>query len=174
MNENIDDFLEQGLAEALHKAVPPREEPDSLFPRLSSSPKKPLSAEENSVPKNPSSQKSLASMGITRGGVVRNASTVHRTVLNNPAARVNRPSAQPQQTKPSDVLDSADLTPEFGSPTLVTGMDIDLEKRAAARVAVAGITMDSTLKELLEHAMQNNGSLRLGANHFALEIRILG
>jgi hypothetical protein len=174
-----DDFLNQGVEEkiAAHKQAPPR----TLFPTVPSG---------NGVPAKPApppeKPKSLVGLGIGRGGIVRNASTTSRTSLNNPVAN---PKIGPGQASvKSSLLDSAELTPEFGVPTLVTEMDQNLEQRAKDKVgavlpaqppteehppAPRLISMKSTLAELIDAARDNSGELNISNSRFKLQLVLL-
>lgn len=184
MNENqhpvvLDDWLEEGLENAVHPTPVPAPKPESRFPTVPSGVGVKKEQPQAAAADKP---KTLADMGITRGGVVRNPSTVVRTQLENPVTNA-RPNAK--VAKPS-VLDSADLPPEFGVPgTLMTSMDADLEQRAKDRINAVTlpkvpepannrkpISFESTLKELLAAAISNEGTLRLATANFVIEIQI--
>lgn len=172
--EDLENWLNEGLEESVKKAAqaPPR----TVFPTVPSGigvPPKPAAP----APK----PKTLQSLGIGRGGVVRNASTVARTHLNNPVANPKQPTAV------SSILDQADLTPEFGVPTLLSGMDANLEERAkekAQQILPAApverepaptekmATYNSTLRDLLDIARTNHGILRISVQQFSLEIEL--
>jgi hypothetical protein len=169
----LDDLLNQSLEAALKQqaATQEREPQPTLFPGPPTGlgvPPKPQAP--------PAKPKSLASMGISRGGVVRNASTVHRTQLDNP---INNP--RPSQSVKASAIDQNDLPPEFAVPgTIMTTMDADLEQRAKDRIQqasspaspAAGISMASTLAQLLQGAVNNGGTLRLANPRFVVEITI--
>jgi hypothetical protein len=179
---SMDDWLNEGIEDSLAKASaqsPPR----TAFPTVPSGigvPAKPEPA--------PPKPKTLATLGIGRGGVVRNATTTVRSKLNNPVA--NPKSAQ---TRSASVLDSgADggllkEAPEIGVPSLLTEMDADFEKSAKDRVAQVlpappasdqppeqekTVTMRSTLEELIALARANAGSLEIGTRQFSLSLEI--
>jgi hypothetical protein len=133
--------------------------------------------------------KSLQGIGIGRGGVVRSATTVVRSSLNNPVA-----TPKNAKTGQSSIIDSADMTPEFGVPTIMREMDVNLEETAKQKLeeaAPAGqnravlpaaapeegpqqrlITLRSTLSELLEMARSNGGVIKIGARQFSLVIEL--
>jgi hypothetical protein len=172
--ESFDDWLNEGLEESVRKAkeAPPR----TVFPTGPTGVGVPAKPEAP-----PAKPKSLQTLGIGRGGVVRNASTVARSQLNNPVAN-------PKRSVKSSILDKADLTPEFGVPPLMSGMDANFEERAKEKAQ--GVlpappapvqdepppqkmtTMRSTLRELIESARTNGGTLKIGTRQFSLEIEI--
>jgi hypothetical protein len=175
-----DDWLEEGVAENLRAAAAPAPRGDFPTPPTG----KGLAPAKPKAPERP---RSLAGLGInTRGGVIKEsgAPVVHRTELHNP---VNNPKPQPdQRIGKASIVDSGDFTPEFGVPSLMTGMDANFEQRASdlARQAVlpaapneleaapTAPTGDTTLRELLRMAKANEGRLELGGTHFTLEIQL--
>jgi hypothetical protein len=191
MNPNqtpSDDWLEEGLEQALKSP-----------PLVSSPPPKSGNAMLNKEPPATSAQKqpkSLKDMGIGKGGIVRNPTTVHRTQLDNPLTnpRPNVPLSPGVKSRNSSVLDQQDLPPEFGIPgTILTGMDADLEKNAIAKASqpvsaldsaytkppapapanpASNLSMQSTLGDLLSAAMSNNGTLLIQTPRFVLEVTI--
>jgi hypothetical protein len=169
---DLDDLLNASLEAALKNQPPPpppaREL--TLFPGPPTGVGVPPKPEAP-----PAKPKSLASMGISRGGVVRNASTVHRTQLDNPVnnPRPNTPAGA--KTAKASAIDQNDLPPEFGIPgTIMTGMDANLEERAKERIEEAQnpITMQSSLADLLQRAVAKGGTWRFATPRFILEITI--
>lgn len=173
--KEMEDWLNQGLEESVEKAVnaPPR----TIFPTVPSGvgvPKPQIQQQDK--------PKSLQTIGISKGGVVRNASTVVRQQLNNPVANPKANSGK------SSIIDRAELTPEFGVPTLMRGMDANLEEEAKEKLEQAlpsapppptdkppaqkMITLRTSLHELLEFARLEGGSLSIGTRQFSLKIVI--
>jgi hypothetical protein len=173
---NLDDELNAGLEESVKQAL---QSPRTQFPTVPSGigiPPKP----EPTAPK----QKSLATLGISKGGVVRNSSTIVRSQLNNPIA-----NPKSVATAKSSILDRPDsnLTPEFGVSPLMTGMDDDLGERAKRKAesvlpaappidpepaAPKMATMRSTLQELLAIARAGDGALRISTRQFSLLLEL--
>jgi hypothetical protein len=172
--ESMDDWFNEGLDQVVSKTTqtPPR----TLFPTV------PNGTGVPPKPEPPAQKpKSLASLGISQGGIVRNATTVVRTQLQNPVA-----NPKGVGTRTSTILDRADLPPEFGVPTLMQTMDVDLGERAKAKAeqvlptqpaeeapsaaAPKFVTMRSTLAELIEVARLNGGIYKSGTNQFSVEI----
>src|SRR3981189_2455229 len=95
MNQNehpvvLDDWLEEGLENAVHPAPAPPPKAESGFPTV---PSGVGVAKKEPAPLAPAKPKTLQDMGITRGGVVRNATTIARTQLDNPLTNP-RPNAK--------------------------------------------------------------------------------
>src|SRR5262245_15337725 len=116
----MDDWLNEGLEESMKKAAQTPAPPKTIFPGPPTG---------NGVPVKPAPPpakvKSLETLGIGKGGIVRNASTTVLSALNNPVAN---PKKAP--LRQSSILDSAELTPEFGVPPLMGEMDANFEQRA--------------------------------------------
>jgi hypothetical protein len=184
---NLDDWFEEGLENAVRPVPEPPPKSESRFPTV------PTGSGVKKEPPKPVKPKSLADLGISKGGTVRLATTVARTQLENPVTNPKKPPGGVKTTA-SSVLDSSDLPPEFGVPgTLMTSMDADLEQRAKDRInsvghpatpretqpsnapaspAAAVITPNSTLGELLSTAVARGGTFRLENQRFVLEIVI--
>lgn len=176
--QTMDDWLNEGLDQSVKKAA---QTPKTVFPTVPTGvgvPQKPASP--------PQKPKSLEGIGIGRGGVVRNSTTVVRSSLNNPIA-----TPKNVKSRQSSIIDSTDLPPEFGVPTIMREMDANLEEVTKEKLAHPGrteqvlpaappdelpaqkmITMHSTLGELLEMARNNSGVLKIGARQFSLEIEL--
>jgi hypothetical protein len=180
-----DDWLEQGLKEALHE--PP------LLP-IEPAPSGNAMLNKQPPASSPQKPKSLAELGISRGGIVRNPSTVHRTQLNNPVANPRTKASLPPDVK-NTVFDQKDLPPTLGVPgTIMTGMDADLERNTQERIqkvmqpvsaldsayekppapvlTVKDLTLQSAIADLLRVAMNNSGTLLLQTPKFVIEVTI--
>jgi hypothetical protein len=186
---NLDDWLSEGLEEQVRPVPEPPPKAESRFPTV------PTGSGVKKEPPKPVKPKSLADLGISKGGTVRLASTVVRTQLENPVTNPKKPPGGVKTTA-SSVLDSSDLPPEFGVPqTIMTSMDADLEQRAKDRINSVGhagapvetqpqqssapapaagsvVTTETTLGELLSATVARGGSFRLENQRFVLEIVI--
>jgi hypothetical protein len=186
---DLDDWLQEGLENAINPPPAPPPRPESRFPTVPT----PVLKQSAQSPQQPAKPKSLSAMGITKGGVIRNASTVERTELKNPVTNPKNPLRGPVKTAEASFSDQNELPPEFGVPgTLMTSMDADLEKRAQERAQsvisprpeaqpasayekpapAQTITPTSTLRDLVAAAIASGGALRLATTKFVLEIQI--
>jgi hypothetical protein len=176
---DLDDWLQEGLENAINPAPAPPPRPESRFPTVPT----PVQQQAVQSPQQPAKPKSLSAMGISKGGVIRNASTVVRTELQNPVTNPKNPARGPVKTAEASLLDQNEVPPEFGVGTLMTSMDVDLEKRAQQRAEsviaprpqpapAQTITPTSTLRELVAAAIASGGALRLATTKFVLEIQI--
>lgn len=182
-NQSLDDWLNEPVEAEVKKAVAAA--PRTQFPGVPTGAGVPAKPEPA-----PEKQKSLATLGITKGGVVRNATTTARSQLNNPIANPKPPS-----TRASSILDRGieggllKEAPGIGVPAMMSEMDVNLEQRAKDRADRAqGVlpaapadepppreklaTMHSSLEELIEIARINNGALRIVTRDFSLLLTI--
>jgi hypothetical protein len=117
-----DDWLNEGLQQAILASKPAR----TIFATP------PASRPVAQAPEAPRPKP----LGLAKGGIVRNSSTVHRRVEDlNPIVEPKRGKEQHYGT--SRLVDKNDLPPEFGVPVIMTGMDANLEERTESILARA-------------------------------------
>jgi hypothetical protein len=131
--------------------------------------------------------KGLGKFGITRGGVIRNPNTKKVTMTSNPVAtpKTTKIGMTKAVNAPTPEEDFKAEHPALAIPTVMTGMDMDTQKRNGAVVSSqpapapvapgqpVPVTYQSTLKELLNLAVASGGILHFGTGEFVLSIQIL-
>jgi hypothetical protein len=186
----LDNWLNEGLSESVAKAEAGLRPPAQPAPETTltgyidpaagtyinpSAPAPPAAA-------GPQGPKSLSSMGITKGGVIRNPNTKRRTQTNNPVTNPRAPSKTVKAPTPEEDL-RAD-NPALAFPTLMTGMDVDamkprngaVEQPPPAPASAApppappppvpsGFNYQSTVAQLLERAIKNGGTYIFSNEH---------
>lgn len=171
MNEDIDAWLNADVAADVAKSTG--------IPNLAT----PMPGPQPPV-QNPGA-KGLGKFGITRGGVIRNPNTKKVTLSSsNPVAD---PKLNPQLRKlksaptPTPEEDFKAEHPALAIPTVMTGMDMDTQKRngtppeasPVAQGQPVPVTYQSTLKDLLNLALASGGILHFGTGEFVLSIQII-
>jgi hypothetical protein len=162
----LDNWLNEGLSESVAKAEA------ALTPPTAAAPPPPA------APGPRGGLKPLSTMGITKGGVIRNPNTKRRTQTNNPVTNPRAPSKTVNAPTPEEDL-RAD-NPALAFPTLMTGMDVDAMKPRngaveqpppapaappAAPQVPSGFNYQSTVAQLLERAIKNGGTYIFSNEH---------
>lgn len=143
----------------------------------------------------PAKPPSLKNIGIGRGGVIRNPNTKRVTLTGNTVTNP-KPSKLPAKIvkEPTPEEDFKAEHPALAFPSVMTGMDLDTEKRpsngaveapsqpppapplsqpaqAAAHLSTP-VSYESTLRQLLQLALDNGGTLHFGTAEFIVSIQI--
>jgi hypothetical protein len=159
---DLDKWLNEGLSESVAKAEA------ELTPVPAAPPSPPAVS-----PKGP---RTLSSMGITKGGVIRNPNTKRRSQTSNPVTNPRPPSKTVKA--PTQEEDLRAENPALAFPSLMTGMDVDAMKssngaveqpppppQAPAPAAAPPLTYQSTVAQLLERAIKNGGTYHFSNEH---------
>jgi hypothetical protein len=131
--------------------------------------------------------KGLGKFGITRGGVIRNPNTKKVTMTSNPVAtpKTTKIGMTKAVKAPTPEEDFKAEHPALAIPTVMTGMDMDTQKRNGAVVSSqpapapvapeqpVPVTYGSTLKDLLNLAVAAGGMLHFATSEFVVSIQIL-
>jgi hypothetical protein len=141
-------------------------------------------AEENKPPSllempNPEIKKSapLATGKLGRGGVIRNSTTKRVSQTNNPVNTPKPPSRQGKGgTEPTPEQEARALNPALAFPSVLIGMDVDVDKRVAESAPklteTPGFSYSTTIGQLLQQAHQSGGKIDVGNEIFQLSIQI--
>jgi hypothetical protein len=148
----FEDWLEQGLDESLAKAKGVPEPAPAAAPEA---PKKP---------------KSLSSLGIGKGGIIRNPNTKRRTMTDNPVANPQkRKPTTPEEPTEEDELKANN--PALAIPTMLTGMDLNT-KNGTPEPEPIRVLFSTTVGELIQMAREHGGNISVANKTCTLEVQL--
>lgn len=208
MSSNIDDWINEGVEEAVAQVAgpPPAPAPQPVAPRTPAyspslltptkptRPITPVATSPTQVAQSPS-RGSAPNRVRNRGGVITNPATKIITQTSNPITNPRRPTGQLRgktvEALPADqeeVQEFMARNPGVVVPSLLMGMDVNATKPPAPVAAPVlqapqqpaqqpspgqPVSFDSTLRQLLELALQNGGSWNIAHSKFVVTVKIL-
>jgi hypothetical protein len=196
MSSDIDRWLNEGLKESVAR--------ETGTNGVTDPPPSPVQPSAQAQAPGPPTKapKSLSTLGIGRGGVIRNKTTKILTQPDNPVTNP-RPSRDQRTTNaksvppPDPLSELAATNPALAVPSMFTGMDIDVSKKPQPRPAPAqekvitdappplppvpaqaaprqGFSFTTTIRELLEEAVrQRTLEFNIETERYVISIAVL-
>jgi len=166
-----DDYLNASVAEDVAKAAAQAASAPAAASSTIASNGQPAAGPKAKTP-------SLSTLGIGRGGVIRNNSTVRRSQTSNPvtnprpAPKVAFSAGVKSGSEPTPEEEAAALNPALAFPSMLTGMDNATQVTELGAAEQPQVTHASTLAELILLAQKLGGNLSLRTSRFVLSVQV--